>query len=105
MVIVQASIAIILGIASSIMGDVYLKRSGFYDTRLLLLGILFYALGALPVAYAFNKMQFGIVFLIWEAFTVIVALIVASILFKEPLTTYKMVALLLAVGALCFSYL
>ncbi len=67
--------------------------------------MVFYALGALPVAFAFKKLQFGTVFLIWEAFSVIIALILAGFLFHEPLTAYKIIALLLAIGALCFSYM
>ena len=100
-----ASGAILTGIFFSIVGDIFLKRSEFQNLELLGFGVLFYALGAIPVAFAFRKLQFGTVFLVWEAFSVIIALIIANVLFNEPLSIYKYIALFLAVGALCFSYL
>ena len=59
-------------------------------------GIFFYALGVIPVAVVFKKIEFGSVFLIWEAITVIIALLVANLYFKESFTLYKGLALLFA---------
>ena len=96
---------ILVGIALSMAGDVFLKKSALTNYPILVIGILFYALGAIPVAIAFQKIGFGVVFLIWQAVTVIVALVIASLLFKESFTVYKAIALLFALGALYFSYL
>ena len=95
---------IVGGVALSMVGDVFLKKSHTTDYKLFALGLFFYALGAIPVAFAFKKIEFGSVFLIWEAVTVIAALAIATLLFKEDLSNYKLIALLLALGAAYFSY-
>lgn len=97
-------ILILSGVAVSMLGDVYLKKSEVYNYKLLILGTLLYAFGAIPVAFAFKKIDFGSVFLIWEATTVISALVIASLVFKEHFSVYKCIALFLALGAAYFSY-
>lgn len=92
------------GVALSMVGDVFLKKSHTTDTKLFILGLFFYALGAIPVAFAFTKIEFGSVFLIWEAVTVIAALTIGALIFKEHFTVYKVIALFLALGAAYFSY-
>ncbi len=92
------------GAGLTLLGDVFLNKSHLDNHGLLALGMLFYLLGVIPVAIAFKKIEFGPVFLIWEAVTVILALIIASIYFKEPFTLYRVIALVLAVGAVFFSY-
>ncbi len=95
---------ITIGVISSTIGDVFLKKSHLDNWWFFGLGIFFYALGVIPVAVVFKKIEFGSVFLIWEAVTVIVALLVASLYFKESFTLYKGFALLFALFALYFSY-
>ena len=85
-------------------GDVFLKKSQVYNYKLLVLGLILYSAGVIPVAIVFRKMDFGSVFLVWEALTIILALLIASFYFKETLTLYKGLALLFALGALYFSY-
>jgi multidrug transporter EmrE-like cation transporter len=102
--IISSTLLIVCGVAFSMVGDVFLKKSHMNNYKLFALGIFFYALGAVPVAFAFKKIEFGSVFLIWEAVTVIAALSIASLVFKESFTMYKAIALLLALGAAYFSY-
>jgi multidrug transporter EmrE-like cation transporter len=104
MTTLNSLLLITCGVAFSIGGDVFLKKSQLHNGWFMAVGIILYACGAIPVAVAFKKLQFGSMFLIWEAVTVISALLVANWLFKEAFTPSKSVALLLAIGALYFSY-
>ena len=61
-------------------------------------------IGVIPVAIVFKRIDFGSVFLIWQAVTVIMALIIATLYFKELFTIYKFFALIFALVALYFSY-
>ena len=85
-------------------GDVFLKKSQLTNHWYLVLGILLYACGVIPVAIIFKRMDFGSVFLVWEALTVILAMFIATLYFKESFTLYKGLALLFALVALYFSY-
>lgn len=93
-----------IGAGLTIIGDVFLKKSQMQNYEFLALGLLFYACGVIPVAIIFKRMEFGTVFLVWEAVTVLVAMIVASWYFKEAFTMSKALALLFAIMALYFSY-
>lgn len=95
---------VIVGVTLTIVGDVFLKKSHLENYWFVALGIFFYVCGVIPVAIIFKKMDFGSVFLVWEALTVILALLIANFYFKEPFTVYKSLALALAIGALYFSY-
>jgi multidrug transporter EmrE-like cation transporter len=95
---------IVVGVIFTMAGDVFLKKSHMSDYRYLTLGLILYTCGVIPVAIVFKKIDFGSVFLIWEALTVILALVIANLYFKEPFTTYKGLALLFAAAALYFSY-
>lgn len=94
---------ITIGVILSTIGDVFLKKSHLNNWWFFGAGILFYALGVVPVAVVFKKIDFGSVFLIWEAITVIIALLVANLYFNETFTVYKALALLFALCALYFS--
>lgn len=102
--ILSSLILIVAGVALSMVGDVFLKKSHTENYKLFAAGVFFYALGALPVAFAFKKIEFGSVFLIWEAATIILALAIAALYFKEDFSVYKLIALALALGAAYFSY-
>lgn len=93
-----------IGVSITMIGDVFLKKSQLTNNWYLALGFILYACGVIPVAIVFKKLDFGLVFIIWEALTVILALVIASIYFKESFTLYKFLALILATGALYFSY-
>lgn len=95
---------LIIGVVFTMAGDVFLKKSHMENYWYLGLGLLLYAMGVIPVAILFKKMQFGSVFIAWEAITVVLALLVAWWYFKEPITTYKGLALLFALGAIYLSY-
>lgn len=104
MQIFYSVLLIALGVGFSIIGDIFLKKSELTNYTYVALGVLIYACGAIPVAFAFKKIEFGSVFMIWEAITVISAIIIASIVFKESFSFYKAIALVLAMAALYFSY-
>ncbi len=95
---------VVLGVVLTMAGDVFLKKSHIYNYGYLALGIFLYACGVIPVAIIFTKMEFGSVFLVWEALTVILALGIAGLYFDEPFTIYRSLAFMLALGALYFSY-
>ncbi len=92
------------GVTLTIVADILLKKSGWSDWRYVVAGFLVYGLIAIPVAVVFKYTEFGQLFLVWEAVAVIFGLIVASWYFKEPFTAYRLVALLLVLSALYFSY-
>lgn len=92
------------GVALTILADVALKKSNASDWRLMLFGFLVYGLVAIPVAVAFKYTEFGKLFLVWEAAVVICGVVVASWLYKEPFTSYRFIALLLALIAMFFAY-
>jgi len=94
---------LVIGVSFTMAGDVFLKKSHLDHYGYLALGILLYACGVIPVAIIFTKMEFGSVFLAWEALTVILALAIASFYFDEPLTIYRGLAFVLALSALYFS--
>ena len=95
---------IALGVVLSIGADIFLKKSGFTNPKFIFYGFLLYGLTAIPVAAAFNLIDFGPVFLIWESLSIIIALVIGSVLFHEPLTSGKIISLLLALAALFFAY-
>lgn len=95
---------ITLGVGFSMIADVFLKKSNASNIKFLILGFIFYGLATVPVAFAFKFIQFGPVFLIWEAITVISALTIASLIFNESMTVYKSVALVFAIAAIFFAY-
>ncbi len=90
-------------VALSVVADVFLKKSQFQNWKLVMLGFFLYGLEAIPVAIAFQKITFGPVMIIWSAVAVTLGVLVASILFKEPLTYPKMLALIFAVVAIYLS--
>jgi len=96
--------AIGLGILLTTAADVFLKRSNGTNVQLIAIGLSLYALVALPVAFAFRLSTFGGLFLVWEGLYISGGLLTASIVFGEPLTTRRALALLLAILALVLSY-
>lgn len=95
---------IFIGVGVSMVGDVFLKNSNAENLKMLALGFIFYGLGAFPVALSFKYIEFGVVFLIWQALTLITALIVGRILFGEIMTINKIVALVLISIAMILAY-
>ncbi len=104
MAILRLWILISTGVLLTITGDVFLKRSNGIERPLeLSFGILLYMLGAIPVVLAFKRTDFGLVFVIWESITVVLAIAVGRILFGEHVTPHRVLAIALALVALCFS--
>ena|SRR6185369_17000224 len=95
---------IVVGVTLTMAGDVFLKKSHLHNYKYLVLGLILYGCGVIPVAVVFTKIDFGSVFLIWEALTVVLAIGIAFFYFEEPLTLYKSLAVVLALSALYFSY-
>lgn len=95
---------IIAGVALTLTGDVYLKRSGGWDSpRYLALGLLFYLIGCVPVVFVFKMTPFGDVFIAWEALTVTLAIIVGHFVFGESITLSKLTALCFAIAAVALA--
>ena len=98
------SFLIIIGVGLTIAADIVLKKSNGADWKLIVLGVLLYGVIAVPVAFAFKFTEFGTLFLVWEAVAVIFGITIASVWYKEPFTIYRLLALVLALGALVLSY-
>lgn len=101
---IKSFLIIFLGVGFTLAGDIFLKKSVVEGNWFLVFGIFLYICGIIPVAIAFRMIDFGSVFLIWEALTVLLALIFATLYFKESFTFYKGIALIFAVLSLYFSY-
>ena len=93
-----------VGVGVSMVGDVFLKKSGGDNFKMLALGFIFYGLGAFPIALTFKYLDFGVVFLVWQALTIIVALIIGRMLFGEIMTINKVLALILVSTAMVLAY-
>jgi multidrug transporter EmrE-like cation transporter len=92
------------GVLLTVLADAFLKKSGGQNLGLLILGLLLYASVAYPVALAFRLTDFGELFLIWEAATVIVGITIATLVFREGLSLQRILAVILVLGALVLSY-
>ena len=99
------SLLILCGVILTVIADVFLKRSVDHgiNTVFLLLGLVLYASVAFPVALAFRMIEFGELFLVWEAVTVGMGVFIATVVFKEPLTVHRLVAFVLVIAALILS--
>lgn len=95
-----AALMILIGVTSCIVADVYLKNSRGIRAPDLAMGTLLYALAAIPVAIAFQTVEFGLLFLLWEALNVLAGLVISHIWYGEPLSSVRVVAAGLALGAL-----
>jgi multidrug transporter EmrE-like cation transporter len=91
-------------IGIEILADIFLKKSISGNLYWFFTGMLLYAFTAFPVVYLFEKSDFEIVFIIWEAFGVVLGLIVATLYFGESFTSHKILALIFAIAALICSY-
>ena len=96
-------IAIVLaGVILTVGADVLLKESGGKGEKLIF-GTIAYAATAIIAAVAFRISGFGQLFILWEALTVIGGLLIASVLFREPLTLARIAAAILAILAVLLS--
>jgi multidrug transporter EmrE-like cation transporter len=96
---------VFLGVAITLVADIYLKRSGFANPADLMLGAVLYGTVAIPVAAAFRYSQFGAIFVVWEAFMIIVGIAVATVYFNETFTIQRLLSVSLAVLALLLTYI
>jgi multidrug transporter EmrE-like cation transporter len=96
---------LLCSVCVTVYADILLKKSdGGAHLRLLVIGLALYAASAIPIAVVFTTVQFGVVFLVWEALMVISGMVVGRILFHEQITLLKLFALLTAVVTLVVSY-
>jgi len=102
--LIKSFLIIFIGVGFTLAGDIFLKKSAIEGNWYIILGLLLYMCGIIPVVIAFRMVDFGSVFLIWEALTVFLAIIFATLYFKESFTFYKAVALIFAIISLYFSY-
>jgi len=98
------SILVLTGVLLTVLADVFLKRSGGQNPGLLIFGLVLYASVAYPVALAFRLTDFGELFLIWEAATVVLGIGVATLVFQEDLSVQRVLAVILVIVALALSY-
>lgn len=100
-----AIISVALAVLLSTVADVYLKKSHLTNFRYLIIGIILYAVAALPIALAFKIVDFSLVFFLWEAFAILLGVILGIIIFKENFSIFKTLACTTALISLLFSYL
>ena len=92
---------VIIGVGTTMVADVLLKQHALMeDWRYLLSGAVLYGAVAFPVAYALRLTSFGGLFLIWESATVVAGVTIASLLYHEPLTVQRMLAVILVIAAI-----
>lgn len=104
MKIFLVSLSLVVGVTLTLLADVALKKSDFSSIKWLLVGLVIYGSVAVPVALLFKLVQFGNLFILWEAAYLILGIAVASLFYNEPFTIYRFLAVLLALGALFLSY-
>lgn len=100
-----AIISVAVAVLLSTFADIYLKKSHFSNYKYFIIGAILYAVGAIPVALAFKIVDFSLVFFIWEAFAILLGLVLGIMLFKENLSVLKILAFSTALISLLFSYL
>jgi multidrug transporter EmrE-like cation transporter len=89
-----------IGVTLTMIGDVLLKRSHSGSLWLIGGGLLFYSLGCAPVILVFRLTEFGNVFVLWEALTVVLAVVIGHFLFGESVTSNKLAAVGLVICAI-----
>ena len=102
--VISSLAIIIVGVIFSIAGDVFLKQSNFSNHKYLLVGMFLYALAGIPVALVFKKLEFGTVFLVWQAVNLVGVMTIAYFIYHEAFTFNKTMALVFTLVALYFSY-
>ncbi len=94
-----------VGAVLTVVGDAFLKKSnGLQNLSQFSIGLLIYALVAAPIALAFKYIEFSIVFLIWEALNVCIAVLAGYFYFHESFTVLKTLALISALATMTLSY-
>ncbi len=88
-----------IGVWLTIGGDIFLKKSDLLHLRYFAFGVMLYAIAATPVALAFKFTQFSVLFVVWEALTIILGFFAGIFLFGEAVTWNKILGLVLAVAA------
>lgn len=100
MKIIIAALLIGAGAGLTLLADIFLKKSDGFTWNYFLAGLALYALVAFPVAMAFKLVEFGSLFVIWEALYLILGLVVGSLLFGELFTLQKGIAAVLMLAAI-----
>lgn len=104
----KSAVALVLtciGVSLTLLGDVFIKRSGIWThPSFLIIGAVFYVGGCIPVAFLFRALEFGWVFILWESISVILAVAVGQFMFGENPSFTKMLAVALALCAVVLSW-
>jgi hypothetical protein len=99
------ALLIAAGTGLTALADVFLKKAPAFASVYTLAGALLYCSVAVPVVFAFRLTGFGALFIMWEAVYVLLGIVLASLLFAEPITFCRVLSLILALGALVLAYL
>ena len=94
----------LLGVSVSTIADILLKKSDGTNWWYIIVGVILYGLPAIPLAFVFNKLDFVVVFIIWQALSMILAVIFSIFMFHETMTLSRVLSVVFAVVAIYFSY-
>jgi multidrug transporter EmrE-like cation transporter len=97
-------ILVIIGSGLTVIADTYLKQSKGKDYGKIELGVLLYALIAIPSVFAFKYIQFGIFYLLWEVLTTAIAIVVGTFYFREKFTVMRLLAVVLTLATILAIY-
>lgn len=101
---IYAFLLIVAGVTGSLTADVFLKRSDSSHAIDFLVGMVLYAVTAIPAALALRRIAFAPFFIVWEAIMVLAGITLAYAAYGEPMTITRAVAVAFAVAAVILSY-
>ncbi len=97
-------IFIIISAVLTVIADMYLKMSRFKNRGRIEIGVLLYAIIAIPSALAFKYVQFGSYYLLWEVLTTAAAVVVGTFYFKEKFTFWRFLTILFTLATIFVMY-
>ena len=99
-----ASITVVfLWVALATFGDIRFKAATGIATADFFVGALCYALTSFLAIVAFHRQQWGWIFIIWNCFSLLVAMLLSVVLFREPFTLKRAAASTFVVLAILLS--
>jgi len=97
-------ILILVAASLTVVADMYLKKSKDKNRKEIMAGFLLYALIAIPTVLAFQYVQFGAYYLLWEVLTTALAILVGTFYFKEKFTLFRFIAILFTIATIILMY-
>jgi multidrug transporter EmrE-like cation transporter len=88
----------------TVIADIYLKESEGKDPKKIGIGIVIYAVIAVPSVLAFKYIQFGTYYLLWEVLTTAIAVMVGTFYFKEKFTLMRLLAIVFTFATILAIY-